>query len=264
MAKIVVFDSGFGSLSIIQAIQKVMKSHIIYFADQKNFPYGKKSKSQLTKIIIKTLNFLDQQFHPDLIVIGSNTPSLLVETNETNKKNIVKVLPPIKNASKLSTTGNIAILATRATVESKLLSEYLRKSNLPKHVKVKKIDVSKLINLVEHTKFISDQKLCERMIKKILAEQFSKFNIDVATLSSTHLPFLLPLLKKQFPDIIFLDPAEEVARKVKRIMIKKQSKTNRLKIFTSSDPKRFESALLRMRIKKSIRVHRFYPHNFFR
>jgi glutamate racemase len=114
--------SGFGSLSIIQAIQKVMKSHIIYFADQKNFRYGKKSKSQLTKIIIKTLNFLDQQFHPDLIVIGSNTPSLLVETN---KKKIVKVLPPIKTASKLSTTGNIAILATRATVESKLLSEYL-------------------------------------------------------------------------------------------------------------------------------------------
>ena len=261
MAKIVVFDSGLGSLSIIQAIQKVMKSHIIYFADQKNFPYGKKSKLEITKIIIKTLDFLDQQFHPDLIVIGSNTPSLLVETN---KKNIVKVLPPIKNASRLSTTGNIAILATRATVESKQLSEYLRKSNIPKHVRVKKIDASRLINLVENTKFISDQKLCERMIKKILTEQFSKFDIDVATLSSTHLPFLLPLLKKQFPNIIFLDPAEEVARKVKKIMIKKQSKTNRLKIFTSSNPKRFESALLRMRIKKGLPVRRFSPRNFFR
>ncbi len=261
MAKIVVFDSGLGSLSIIQAIQKVMKSHIIYFADQKNFPYGKKSKLEITKITIKTLDFLDQQFHPDLIVIGSNTPSLLVETN---KKNIVRVLPPIKNASRLSTTGNIAILATRATVESKQLSEYLRKSNLPKHVKVKKIDASRLINLVENTKFISDQKLCERMIKKILTEQFSKFDIDVATLSSTHLPFLLPLLKKQFPNIIFLDPAEEVARKVKRIMIKKQSKTNRLKIFTSANPKRFESALLRMRIKKGLPVRRFSPRNFFR
>ena len=261
MAKIVVFDSGLGSLSIIQAIQKVMKSHIIYFADQKNFPYGKKSKLEITKIIIKTLDFLDQQFHPDLIVIGSNTPSLLVETN---KKNIVRVLPPIKNASRLSTTGNIAILATRATIESKQLSEYLRKSNLPKHVKVKKIDASRLINLVENTKFISDQKLCERMIKKILTEQFSKFDIDVATLSSTHLPFLLPLLKKQFPNIIFLDPAEEVARKVKRIMIKKQSKTNRLKIFTSANPKRFESALLRMRIKKGLPVRRFSPRNFFR
>jgi len=46
VAKIVIFDSGFGSLSIIKPIQKAMKSNIIYFADQKNFPYGKKSKSQ--------------------------------------------------------------------------------------------------------------------------------------------------------------------------------------------------------------------------
>ena len=248
MAKIIVFDSGLGSLSIIQAIQKVIKSHIIYFADQKNFPYGKKSKSQLTKIITKTINFLDEQFKPDLIVIGSNTPSLLVKIN---KKNLVKVLPPIKNACRLSTTGNIALLATRATIQSKKLSEYLRKCKLPKHVKVKKIDVSRLIDLVEHTKFISKQKLCERVIRQVLLDTFSKFNVDVATLSSTHLPFLLPLLKKQFPMVTFLDPAQDVAEKVRRV-IKKQSKNNTLKIFTSSNPKRFENNLLRMGIKKSV------------
>jgi glutamate racemase len=251
MAKIIVFDSGFGSLSIIQPIQKAIKSNIIYFADQKNFPYGKKSKAQLTKIITKTLNFLDEKFQPDLIVIGSNTPSLLVQIN---KKNIVKVLPPIKRAAKISVTGNIAVLATRATVRSKKLSEYLKKSRLPKHVHVKKIDASLLVDLVEHTKFIGKRKSCERTIRRVLSEQFSKFNVDVATLSSTHLPLLLPLLKKQFPMITFLDPAQEVAEKVRRIMIKKQSKSNTLKIFTSADPKRFENTLLRIGIKKNVRL----------
>ncbi len=249
MAKIIVFDSGFGSLSVIQPIQKTVKSNIIYFADQKNFPYGKKSKYELTKIITKTLNFLDKKFQPDLIVIGSNTPSLLVEIN---KKNIVKVLPPIKKAAKISMTGNIAVLATRSTIRSKKLSEYLRKSRLPKHVSVKKIDVSQLVDLVEHTKFISEQKLCEITIRQVLLDTFSKFDVDVATLSSTHLPFLLPLLKKQFPMVTFLDPAQDVAEKVRSIMIKKQSKNNTLKIFTSSNPKRFENNLLRMGIKKSV------------
>ena len=88
----------------------------------------------------------------------------------------------------------------------------------------------------------------------MLSEQFSKFNVDVATLSSTHLPLLLPLLKKQFPMITFLDPAQEVAEKVRRIMIKKQSKSNTLKIFTSADPKRFENTLLRIGIKKNVRL----------
>jgi len=251
MAKIIVFDSGFGSLSVIQPIQKAIKSDIIYFADQKNFPYGKKSKSQLTRIITNTLNLLDEKFQPDLIVIGSNTPSLLVQIS---KKNVVKVLPPIKRAAKISATGNIAVLATRATVRSKKLSEYLKKCRLPKHVYVKKIDASSLVDLVEHTKFISKKKLCERIIRHVLSEPFSKFNVDVATLSSTHLPLLLPLLKKQFPMITFLDPAQEVAEKVKRIMIKKQSKSNTLKIFTSSDPKRFENTLSQIGIKKNVRL----------
>ena len=124
MAKIIVFDSGFGSLSIIKPIQKTMKSDIIYFADQKNFPYGKKSKSQLNRIIMKTINLLEEKFKPDLIVMGSNTPSLLVSVN---KKNVVKVLPPIKKAVKISMTGNIAILATSVVVQSKTLSEYVKK-----------------------------------------------------------------------------------------------------------------------------------------
>ena len=153
MARIIVFDSGFGSISIIKPIQQAIKSDIIYFADQKNFPYGKKSKTQLTKIIIKTINMLEEKFKPDLIVIGSNTPSLLVEIN---KKNIVKVLPPIKKAAKISKTGNVAMLATHATVRSKKLSEYVRKSRLSKHVNLKKIDATQLVRLVEDGKFLDN------------------------------------------------------------------------------------------------------------
>ena len=56
MARIIVFDSGFGSLSIIKPIQQAVKSDIIYFADQKNFPYGQKSKSELTKKVFKWID----------------------------------------------------------------------------------------------------------------------------------------------------------------------------------------------------------------
>ena len=249
MAKIAVFDSGFGSLSIIKPIQQAVKSDIVYFADQKNFPYGKKSKLELTKIITKTVNMLEEKFKPDLIVIGSNTPSLLVEIN---KKNTVKVLPPIKKAAKISMTGNVAILATHAVVRSRKLSEYVRKSKLPKHVNLRRIDATQLVRLVEEGKFLNNQKLCEKTVRKVLSKQFSKSNIDVAILSSTHLPFLLPFLKKQFPNIIFVDPAKEIAQKIRKIVAKKPSKTNTMKIFTSSDPKKFQKYLWQIGIKKNV------------
>ena len=249
MAKIAVFDSGFGSLSIIKPIQQAVKSDIVYFADQKNFPYGKKSKLELTKIITKTVNMLEEKFKPDLIVIGSNTPSLLVEIN---KKNTVKVLPPIKKAAKISMAGNVAILATHAVVRSRKLSEYVKKSKLPKHVNLRRIDATQLVRLVEEGKFLNNQKLCEKTVRKVLSKQFSKSNIDVAILSSTHLPFLLPFLKKQFPNIIFVDPAKEIAQKIRKIVAKKPSKTNTMKIFTSSDPKKFQKYLWQIGIKKNV------------
>jgi glutamate racemase len=249
VAKIIVFDSGFGSLSIIKPIQQIMKSDIIYFADQKNFPYGRKSKLELTKIITKTVSMLEEKFKPDLIVIGSNTPSLLVKIN---KKNIVKVLPPIKKAVQISITGNVAMLATNAVVRSKVLLEYVRKNRLPKHVNLKKVDATQLVRLVENGKFLDDKKLCRKTVEKVLSEPFFRSNIDVAILSSTHLPFLLPFLKKQFPNITFVDPAKEIANKVRKIMIKKPSKRNTMKIYTSSDPKKFQKYLWQIGIKKNV------------
>ena len=249
MARIIVFDSGFGSLSVIKPIQHTIKSDLIYYADQKNFPYGRKSKSQLTKIITNRIKFLEEKFKPDLIVVGSNTPSLLVKIN---KKNVVKVLPPIKMAAKISVTCNIAILTTLAAVKSKKLSEFIKKNRLPKRINIKKINASRLIQLVESAKFIDNQNLCNRVVRKTLSEQFSKYNIDVATLSSTHLPFLLPFLKKQFPHVTFLDPAQEIANKVGKILGKKSSKRNSMKIFTSSEPEKFQNHLWKMGIKKKV------------
>ena len=249
MARIIVFDSGFGSISVIKPIQHTIKSDLIYYADQKNFPYGKKSKSQLTKIITNRIKFLEEKFKPDLIVIGSNTPSLLVEIN---KKNVVKVLPPIKMAAKISVTGNIAILTTLAAVKSKKLSEFIKKNRLPKYINIKKMNASRLVQLVESAKFIDNQNLCNTVVRKTLSEQFSKYNIDVATLSSTHLPFLLPFFKKQFPHITFLDPAQEIANKVRKIIGKKSSKRNSMKIFTSSEPEKFQNHLWKMGIKKKV------------
>ncbi len=173
-----------------------------------------------------------------------------------NKKNIVKVLPPIKKATKISRTGNVAILVTHAVLRSKKLSEYVKKQRLPKHISITTIDATQLVRLVENGKFVDNQKLCEKTVGKVLSKQFSKSNIDVAILSSTHLPFLLPFLKKQFPNIRFIDPAREVAHKVKKIVAKKPSKINTMKIFTSSDPKKFQKYLLQLGIKKNVNVLR--------
>ncbi len=81
---------------------------------------------------------------------------------------------------------------------------------------------------------------------------FSENNIDVATLSSTHLPFLKKLLKDEFPKVTFLDPAQDVANKVAKLTSKKRSNKNSLKIFTSKNTTQFQKQLQKIGIKNKV------------
>jgi len=248
MVKIAVFDSGLGSLSIIRAIQKICKSDIIYFADQKNFPYGKKSKKQLEIIIKQTINLLEETFSPDLIVMASNTPSLMVKI--INKK-VIGVNPPIKEAMALSKTKHIAILGTKSVIQSKSLSSYIKKFNFSKKYKIYKVNSSELVNLVESNKFITNKVYCRKIIKKILCNTL-KNNIDVSTLSSTHLSFLSSFLRSKFPQVKFIDPADITAQKVLLNIKKNTSMKNTIKIFTSGNVKLFEKNLKKIGIRNKV------------
>ena len=249
MVKIAVFDSGLGSLSIIHAIQKISKAEIVYFADQQNYPYGKKSQAQLRKIIQKSIKLLQERFSPDIIVVASNTPSLIL--NLATRK-IIDVKPPLKYAQKISKSKQIGILATESTVKSKGLTEYIKKNNFLKSFRVFKINGSDLIELVESGKFLTDKKYCKKVIKKTLQQILSQQSIDIVTLSSTHLSFLKLLLEKEYPHIQFIDSENIIAQKVYTKIKHKQSKRNSLKIFTSGDVKIFQNKLSKIGIKNKV------------
>ncbi len=249
MVKIAVFDSGLGSLSIIRAIQKTSKAEIIYFADQQNYPYGKKTQTQLRKIIQKSIKLLEERFMPDIVVVASNTPSLML--NLSTQK-IIDVKPPLKYAQKISKSKQIAILATESAIKSRGLTQYIKKNNFPKSFRIFKINCSNLVELVESGKFLTDKKYCKKIIKENIQPILSQHYIDTVTLSSTHLPFLKSLLEKEFPHIQFIDPGNIIAQKVYRKIKNKLSKRNSLKIFTSGDVKRFQKKLNKIGIKTKV------------
>ena len=132
------------------------------------------------------------------------------------------------------------------------MTQYIKKNNFSKSFKIFKINCSNLVELVESGKFLTDKKYCKKVIKKTLQQTLSQQSIDTVTLSSTHLPFLKSLLKKEFPDIQFIDPGNIVAQKVYTKIKHKQSKRNSLKIFTSGDVKRFQKILIRIGIKNKV------------
>ena len=253
MAKIVVFDSGFGSLSVIREIRKIFKGELIYFADQKNFPYGVKSKPELENIIKDTINLLEEQFSPDFIIMASNTPTLLLNTRIRRiSLKLAGIYPPLSDAVKISRTRNIAILGTRSVIQSESITEFIEKCDMPNDMVVHKIDCSLLVELVESGKFLTDKEYCKNVIKEVLEDVFLDNSIDVATLSSTHLPFLEPFLRSIFKNVKFLDPAKNIVNVMKDFIGDDDLQQNVLRIFTSGDVKLFKKNLQMMGINDEV------------
>ncbi len=215
MAKIVVFDSGLGSLSIIK----------------------------------KSIKILQAQFSPDVLVMASNTPSLMLNL-PTNQ--VIGVKPPLNEAHKISKSKRIGILGTKSAIKSKGLSNYIKERKFSKSCKFFKIDGSELVDLVESGKFIANKQYCKKIIKKVLNDIISKNSIDTITLSSTHLPFLKSLLDKEFPNVQFIDPGNIVAQKVFKMIKNNQSKRNSLKIFTSGNPTNLKKSLIKLKIRNRV------------
>ena len=249
--KIAVFDSGFGSLSIIREIQKKIKGELIYFADQKNFPYGVKSKIELENIIKETIVLLEEKFSPELIVMASNTPTLLLNFSKISPK-IIGVYPPLNDAAKISRTRNIAILGTRTIIQSESITKFIENCKVPNDIVIHKIDCSLLVELVESGKFLTDEEYCKNIIKEVLEDVFLDNLIDVATLSSTHLPFLEPFLRSIFKNVKFLDPAKNISNVLKDFIEDNDLQQNILRIFTSGDVKLFKKNLQMMGIDDEV------------
>ena len=177
-------------------------------------------------------------------MLASNTPSLLFR--EKLPDNVITVLPPLKKIQKAS---NIAILTTEIVAKSKELEDYISEFNNLEDVL--KINCSELVELVESGKFLTNEKNCVKTISKILKREFEENNIKIATLSSTHLPFLSPFLKKIFRGIESLDPADDIAIKISRLN-QQESKKNSLSIYTTKSPKALQRNLKNMGISNKV------------
>jgi glutamate racemase len=183
--------------------------------------------------------------------MASNTPTLLLDYSRISKK-LAGIYPPLSDAGKISRTRNIAILGTRSVIQSENITKFIENCKIPNDMVVHKIDCSLLVELVESGKFLTDKEYCKNVIKEVLEDVFLDNSIDVATLSSTHLPFLEPFLRSIFKNVKFLDPAKNIGNILKDFVEDNDSQQNVLRIFTSGDVNLFKKNLQMMGIDDEV------------
>ncbi|MFC0820148.1 glutamate racemase [Moraxella marmotae] len=220
-APIGVFDSGVGGLSVFRHLARLMPhERYIYYADTKNVPYGNKSGDEILFLTLQAVDWLCRQ-GCKLIVIACNSASAhaLSALRERCSVPIVGLVPAVKPACQISKTRQIAVLATQATLQGKLLAQVIEQTAVPKGVTVHKHFEPMLVPWVESGMPIDHQ------VANLLIEQtrtWYQMGIDVIVLGCTHYPFFREFLQawidEQAVPMTLLDSGAAIAERVKSLL----------------------------------------------
>lgn len=234
------FDSGLGGLTILSEVYRMLPNEqLIYLADSKNAPYGKKSNQEIIALSIKNTEKL-LALNCKIIVVACNTATTnAIKILRATYPNIsfIGIEPAIKPATLTSTTKKIGVLATKGTLSSELFaitSEQYRNT----HTFVE-VEGNGLVELVEQGKINETEELLRQYLKPML-----KQNVDHIVLGCTHYPMLIPIIKKIIPkEVTIIDSGEAVAKQTKNILtqlhlLATQPYTEKHQFFTNGNNKK--------------------------
>lgn len=219
MAKIGVFDSGYGGLTILEAIRKEIPEYdYLYLGDNARAPYGTHSFDVIYRYTLQAVNYLIEQ-DCALIILACNTASAkalrTIQQNdlpiingengdaalngEMKKRNVLGVIrPTVEAVPEMTKTGHVGILATPATVSSD--SYVLELEKIAENLIVTQQACPMWVPLIEageHTQEGADY-FVEKYIREILAKDPQ---IDTLVLGCTHYPLLKEKISRQLSAI---------------------------------------------------------------
>lgn len=211
MAKIGIFDSGVGGLSVLREIRKLLpEEQYVFYADNANCPYGEKTAEFIQGRAREITDFLLAR-GCEIIVIACNTATaaaIAVLRNEYSNIRFIGMEPAVKPAALGTKSGVIGVLATAGTLKA---SKYLNtKGRYSDGVKIEEHVGQGFVELVERG--CLDGPEAEEVVSASLCPLLET-GADTIVLGCTHYPFLRTIIERIAGEgVKVIDPAPAVAR----------------------------------------------------
>jgi glutamate racemase len=218
--RVLIFDSGVGSLSIGAAIHKfIPQANLLYAMDHGGFPYGEWQEDALVTHICQAVTAVLQKHPADIVVMACNSASTTVLPALRRILNIpvVGVVPAIKPAALHSRSGVIGLLATPGTVgrayTAQLIADFASQCCV---VSVGSRILAPAIESLFWNNTAIDKILLQ--IKAALYAHPRSAEMDTVVLACTHFPLIQKPLVELMPAISWIDSGEAIARRVMHII----------------------------------------------
>lgn len=224
--KIGVFDSGLGGLTVVDAIIKSFSgAKIFYIADTEAAPYGEKSKEEILKHSFEVTKHLIDKYDIDALIVACNTAtSAAIVDLRSNFPNLIVIgtEPGIKPAINSTSSGNVGVLATPATLKGDKYQSLVDKLALKNSVKLYEQPCPGLVEQIESGKI--DTKDTVDMLENWLTPM-KKNSVDTVVLGCTHYPLISNTIKKIMgEEIKLIETGFAIAKRLKELSGKKLNK----------------------------------------
>ena len=244
-APIGIFDSGVGGLTVARAIlDQLPNESTLYIGDTARGPYGPRPLAEVREFALETMDFLVSQ-GVKAIVIACNTASaaMLRDARERYSIPVIEVIQPaVRRAVTATRTGNVGVIGTRATVDSKA---YVDAFAAAPQLNITSIACPLFVEFVERgeTSGTEITKIAREYLAPVMAAK-----VDTLVLGCTHYPLLTGVISYVMGEgVTLVSSAEETAKDLYRTLVengllREQSTTPAThKFLATGDAKAFET-----------------------
>ena len=232
-------DSGVGGLSVLSELYKLMpNNNYVFFGDTKNVPYGTKSSIEIFNYTKNILEFFISKNVKTAVFACNTTSAVAYDDLKEYFKDRIKIFPLIQTVAPdvikgLNDYDSVAILATRATINSKKYEQEIHKYN--SKVNVIGIDCTGFVEIVENRLYEDEASI--NLIKEKL-DIAQRNNVKRIVLGCTHYPYLIDIFKNIL-NVEYFNPALTLVQNVQKQVVLNKEKDGKIEFFVSKNPDEF-------------------------
>lgn len=204
-APIGVFDSGYGGLTILRELVRVLPDYdYLYLGDNARAPYGSRSFDTVYEFTWQAVRFLFAQGCP-LVILACNTASAkalrtIQQQNlpvfDASRRVLGVIRPSVEAIDRVTQSGHVGVLGTAGTVRSD--SYLIELAKQAPRIQVFQEACPMWVPLVENGEYDSPgaDYFVHQHLQRLLARSA---RIDTVILGCTHYPLLLDKIRHYLP-----------------------------------------------------------------
>jgi glutamate racemase len=208
-ARIGVFDSGVGGLTVLRELYRQLPNEsILYFGDTARLPYGMRSPAEILQFVREIITWMQQE-GVKMVIMACNTSSALALDRVRSEFDvpILGVILPGARAA-VQQGRQIGVIATPATAASNAYKQAI--AEIDPTAQVWQVGCPEFVPLIEHNRLTDPytRSVAIDYLTPLLEKQ-----IDTLIYGCTHYPHLEPILKTILPpQVRLVDPAVHVVK----------------------------------------------------